>query len=66
MLDRSLSSGASAGRFREQVRGLCRGLVAALAIAVLAGCEHGSLSYDRSSGTFNLPIGAGSHQGTAR
>jgi len=66
MLDRALSYGASVGRSRAQVRSLCRGLVAALAIAVLAGCEHGNLSYDSSSGTFNLPIGAGSHQGTTR
>jgi hypothetical protein len=66
MSDRALSSGAPERRSGAQVRSLWRGLVAALAVAVLAGCEHGNLSYDSSSGTFNLPIGAGSHQGTAR
>jgi len=66
MLDRALSTGAPVGRSGAQVRSLWRGLAAALAVAVLAGCEHGNLSYDSSSGTFNLPIGAGSHQGTAR
>jgi len=66
MWDRALSSGASEGRSRARVSSLCRGLVAALAIAVLAGCEHGNLSYDSSTGMFNLPIGAGSHQGSAR
>ena len=38
-----------------------RWLAAVFAIA-LAGCEHGDLSFDRSSGTFSLPIGDGSHE----
>jgi len=37
-------------------------LVAALALVVLAACEHGNLSYDSSTGSFNLPIGAGSRE----
>jgi hypothetical protein len=36
-------------------------LAAALVLAVLAACEHGQLSYDRSTGQFRVPIGAGSH-----
>jgi len=37
-------------------------LVAAmLVLFALGGCEHGGLSFDQSSGTFSLPIGAGSN-----
>jgi hypothetical protein len=44
-----------------------RWLVAALAVAVLSGCEHGSLSFDKSTGQFKLPVGAGSRgQGSNR
>jgi hypothetical protein len=44
-----------------------RWLAAALALAVLAGCEHGSLSFDKSTGQFKLPVGAGSRgQGSNR
>jgi hypothetical protein len=39
-----------------------RWLAAALALAVLAGCEHGQLSFDRDTGQFNVPIGAGSKE----
>jgi hypothetical protein len=39
-----------------------RWLVAALALAVLAGCEHGQVSFDRDTGQFNVPIGAGSRE----
>jgi len=35
-------------------------LAIALAVVVLAACEHGNLSYNRSTGTFNLPFGPGS------
>jgi hypothetical protein len=39
-----------------------RWLAAALALAVLAGCEHGQLSFNRDTGQFNVPIGAGSRE----
>ena len=38
------------------------GLAAAFALVVLAGCEHGNLAFDHSTGTFSLPVGAGSHE----
>jgi hypothetical protein len=37
-------------------------LVAALALATLAGCEHGQLSFNRDTGQFAVPIGAGSRE----
>jgi len=40
----------------------CRWLMAAFVLMALAGCEHGDLSFDNSSGTFSLPIGDGSHE----
>ena len=44
-----------------------RRLAAAVILVLLAGCEHGQLSFDSSTGQFNLPIGAGSgHEGTNR
>lgn len=44
-----------------------RWLAAALALAVLAGCEHGPISFDSSSGQFKVPVGAGSRgQGSNR
>ena len=67
MIERLLSAGFP--QKRHHVRGgtVCWWLAASLATAVLAGCEHGNLSYDQSTGTFNLPIGAGSHEpGTSR
>jgi hypothetical protein len=39
-----------------------RWLAALFMLIALAGCEHGDLSFDRSSGTFSLPIGDGSHE----
>jgi hypothetical protein len=46
---------------QKRRRAVCWGLVAMLALIVLAGCEHGDLSFDNSSGTFTMPVGAGSH-----
>jgi hypothetical protein len=43
-----------------------RWLALALGLAVLAGCEHGPISFDSSSGQFRVPLGAGSGQGTNR
>jgi len=37
-------------------------LTALFMVTALTGCEHGVLSFDRSSGTFRLPIGDGSHE----
>jgi hypothetical protein len=37
-------------------------LAAALALAVLAGCEHGQLSFNRDTGQFSVPIGQGSNR----
>jgi hypothetical protein len=41
---------------------VCRLVTAVVMLIALAGCEHGDLSFDRSSGTFRLPIGEGSHE----
>jgi hypothetical protein len=47
--------------------GAGRWLAVALALGVLAGCEHGSLSFDKSTGQFKVPVGAGSRgQGSNR
>jgi hypothetical protein len=44
-----------------------RWLAAVLTLAVLAGCEHGALSFDKSTGQFKMPVGAGSRgQGSNR
>jgi len=43
-------------------RSTCRWLTVAFMLMALAGCEHGDLSFDNSSGTFSLPIGDGSHE----
>jgi len=37
-------------------------LAAALLAAALAGCEHGQLSFNRDTGQFSVPIGAGSRE----
>jgi len=41
-------------------RAIYQWLAMAAMLAALAGCEHGDLSFDHSSGTFSLPIGEGS------
>lgn len=46
----------------RQHRFVYLGLTALFMLFALAGCEHGDLSFDRSSGTFSLPIGDGSHE----
>jgi hypothetical protein len=67
MPDRFLSPGLPENRHRRAGAALARWLTASLALVVLAGCEHGNLSFDQSTGRFNLPIGAGSHEpGTTR
>jgi len=62
MSDQALSSEQPAERHTVDVGRAGRWLAAALALAVLAGCEHGQLSFDRDTGQFNLPIGAGSRE----
>lgn len=37
-----------------------RWLAVALAMVVLAACQHGNLSYSRDTGAFSMPLGAGS------
>jgi hypothetical protein len=35
-------------------------LTMVIAVALLSGCEHGNMAYNRSTGTFNMPFGQGS------
>ena len=37
-----------------------RWLAVALAMVVLAACQHGNLTYSRDTGGFHMPLGAGS------
>jgi hypothetical protein len=37
-----------------------RWLAVALAMVVLAACQHGNLTYNQSTGAFAMPLGAGS------
>ena len=46
----------------ERWRGTGRWLLLALALVALAGCEHGQLSFNRDTGQFSVPIGAGSRE----
>lgn len=66
MSDRASSPQTPAKRRGAPASAAGRWLAAALALAVLAGCEHGQLSFDQSTGQFRLPIGAGSGQGSNR
>jgi len=49
---------------RREARGKAwsatRWLAAAMLVMTLAGCESGTLSYNRSTGAFVLPFGPGS------
>jgi len=62
MSDRGPSPGLPAQHHRARLGQAGRWLAAALALAVLAGCEHGELSFNRDTGQFSVPIGAGSHK----
>ena len=62
MSDRDPSPAQPATRPRAPVGRVGRWLVAALTLATLAGCEHGELSFNRDTGQFNMPIGAGSRE----
>jgi hypothetical protein len=37
-----------------------RWIAAAVVLATLSACEHGSLAYDTSTGAFVMPFGSGS------
>jgi hypothetical protein len=62
MSDRALSPEQPAERHSVSIGRAGRWLAAALALAVLAGCEHGQLSFNRDTGQFEMPIGAGSRE----
>jgi hypothetical protein len=62
MSDRALSPEQPADNQQGSAGRLGRWLAAALALAVLAGCEHGDLSFNRDTGQFGIPIGAGSRE----
>jgi hypothetical protein len=62
MSDRDPSPEQPAEYRRMPVGRVGRWLAAGLALAALAGCEHGQLSFNRDTGQFNVPIGAGSRE----
>jgi hypothetical protein len=62
MSDRDPSPAPPAERQRAPVGKAGRWLAAALALATLTGCEHGQLSFNRDTGQFAVPIGAGSRE----
>ena len=62
MSDRALSPEQPAERHRVPIGRAGRWLAAALALATLAGCEHGQVSFNRDTGQFGIPIGAGSRE----
>ena len=63
MSERRSGLGAAArwGRGGLGVAGRC--LAAAILLAVLAACQHGAATYDRSTGTWGVPLGPGSNRG---
>jgi hypothetical protein len=62
MSDRDPSPAPPAERHFVAAGRAGRWLAAALALVTLAGCEHGQLSFNRETGQFNVPIGAGSRE----
>ena len=62
MSDRGRTLARPAGHQRACLGRVGRWLVVALAFAALAGCEHGQLSFNRDTGQFSVPIGAGSRE----
>ena len=57
MSDREVSPAMPAGSHAVNAGRIGRWLAAAL-----AGCEHGQLSFNRDTGQFGIPIGAGSRK----
>ena len=49
-------------RRKEDGRG-GRRLALALTLILLAACQHGQTSYNRSTGTWSMPFGTGSSRG---
>jgi hypothetical protein len=62
MSDRALSPEQPAERHSVPIGRVGGWMVAALALSVLAGCEHGQISFNRDTGQFDMPIGAGSRE----
>ena len=52
--------GPEAGRQSDRGSTARRWLAVALAMVVLAACQHGDLSFSRTTGSFHMPLGAGS------
>ena len=44
-------------------RGAGRMIAALFAMALLAACQNGGLTYDPNTGLFSMPFGAQSHKG---
>jgi hypothetical protein len=52
------------GMPRRQARGRgSRRLALALVLVLLAACQHGQTSFNRSTGTWSVPLGTGSSRG---
>jgi len=49
-----------AGRQSDRGGTARRWLAVALAMVVLAACQHGDLTFSRNTGSFHMPLGAGS------
>ena len=50
-------------RYSAVPKGIGRLIAAVFAMALLAACQNGGLTYDPDTGLFNLPFGAQSHKG---
>jgi hypothetical protein len=55
-------SGAPTGNRGRTLDAAARWVAVLMAATLLAACEHGSMSYNRSTGTFNMPFGQGSNR----
>jgi hypothetical protein len=57
---RTRGSGMASARIAS---GTVRMVAALFAMALLAACQNGGLTYDPSTGLFSMPFGAQSHKG---